>query len=458
MLALSPGDRLEAIDAVVRAALAGQHLPGLSLAVAHGGDVVLARGYGQRNVGEGLAADADTIYSIASISKQFTAAAIMQLAERGLLHVDDRVKRYFPWLACDEAAELRHLLTHTSGIRDYFPLEELDRIGMSAATPREIAEFATAGGGAFAPGAEYQYSNTGYVLLGAVIEHVSGLRYAEYLAGEFFGPLGMTRTGVDDSPVIRENVAVGHTSFVLGPWELARDYHPDWEFATGGLYSTVRDMLTWNHALRAGRVVRPASLAQMTTPALLTDGHPVNYGFGLAVSTIGGISELRHTGGLPGISTDNAAYPDLGIDIVVCVNHDACSTYATITRPILALLTGNPRLRGGRPNDLRASSGLNERPAAHDWIRAAAAGDIEALPFSAKFERFLRPDRRARFRELRAFGKVTEIRLIDANRRDPETNFTYCVDFERTRLLAMIGIRDDGALVNLNFGRWDDRG
>ena len=448
----------EPIEAIVTAALERQHLPGLSIAVARDGTVLFARGYGYRNVGELLPADPDTIYSIASISKQFTAAAIMQLAERGRLQLDDRVSRYFPWHPYGDSIELRNLLSHTSGIPDYFPLENFDRIGFSEATPREIAESVLHRSASFAPGAEYQYCNTGYVLLGAILERVAGQSYAQYLQSHFFGPLEMTRTGVDDSPAIRGNVAVGYTSFVLGPWELARDYDPSWEFGTGGLYSTVIDMLKWNIALRTGKIVRPASLAQMTSRIELNDGHPIDYGFGLAVSDAGGRREIRHTGGLPGISTDNTTYPDLGIDIIVFVNHDGCSTYATIVRPVLALLLGEPALRGARLPDPSASSGLHERAHAHAWIRAAAAGAIDDLPFSGKFERFLKPNRRARYAELRAFGAVTAIALIDAARRDPETTFSYRVDFERARLVAALAVRDDGTIANLHFLRWDERG
>jgi D-alanyl-D-alanine carboxypeptidase len=451
------GDFAAPIEAVVSAALERQHLPGISVVAARDGKVVFARGYGRRNVGEDLAADPDTIYSIASISKQFTAAAIMQLAERGALRVDDRVSRYFPRHPYGDRVELRHLLTHTSGIPDYFPLEELDRLAFCEARPHEIIESVLQRGAAFPPGAEYQYCNTGYVMLGAIIESVSGQSYAQYLQTNVFDPLEMTRTGVDDTPAIHSKLAVGYTSFVLGPWELARDYHPSWEFATGGLYSTVVDILKWNLALRAGRIVSAASLAQMTTRATLSGGQPIDYGFGLSVSDAGGRREIRHTGGLPGVSTDNATYPDAGIDIIVFVNHDGCSTYGTVVRPILALLLGEPALRTLRRPDGAAASGPQEPPAARAWIRAAAAGTIDGLPLSVRFERFLAPGRRTRYAALRDYGAITGIALLDAARRDPETSLNYRVDFERAPLVATLAVRDDGKLANLQFQRWDDR-
>jgi CubicO group peptidase (beta-lactamase class C family) len=445
------------IEAIVTAALERQHLPGISVVVARDGNVVFARGYGYRNVGEALPADPDTIYSIASISKQFTAAAIMQLAERGLLRVDDRVSRYFPGHPYGERIELRHLLTHTSGIPDYFPLEELDRVAYNEARPHQIIESVLNRDAVFAPGAEYQYCNTGYVMLGAIIELVAGQSYAQYLQAHFFDPLEMTRTGIDDTPAIHCNLAIGYTSFVLGPWELARDYHPTWEFATGGIYSTVIDMLKWNLALRAGRVVSPPSLALMATRARLANDQPIDYGFGLSVSDVGGLREVRHTGGLPGISTDNATYPEAGIDIIVFVNHDGCSTYMTVVRQILALLLGNPALGAPRRPDFTVSSGLDERSAAQAWIRAAAGGAIGDLPLSARFERFLNPGRRARIADLRAYGAITGITLVDAARRDPETTYNYRVDFERAPLVASLAIRDDGTLADMRFQRWDDR-
>jgi D-alanyl-D-alanine carboxypeptidase len=447
------------IETIVTAALERQHLPGVSVAVARDGNVLFARGYGFRNVGERLPANPDTIYSIASISKQFTAAAVMQLAERGMLRLDDRVTRYFPGHPYGEGIELRHLLSHTSGIPDYFPLEELDRVAFSEARPNEIIESVLNRDAAFAPGAEYQYCNTGYVMLGAIIERIAELSYAQYLQTNFFDPLKMTRTGIDDTPAIHHNLAVGYTSYVLGPWELARDYHPTWEFATGGMYSTVVDILKWNWALRAGRVVSAPSLALMTARARLNDGRALDYGFGLSVSEAAGLREIRHTGGLPGTSTDNATYPDAGVDIVVFVNHDSCSMYATIVRPILALLADRPAAAApaAERSTLPVSSGLDEPPFARTWILAAAAGRIGDLPLSGRFERFLHPGRRARFAELRAYGEITGMSLIDASRRDPETSFNYRIDFERAPLVASLAIRDDGMLADLRFLRWDDR-
>lgn len=445
------------IDAIVRRAIERQHLPGISIAVTCEGQTLFARGYGMRNIGEALPADADTIYSIASVSKQFAVAALMQLAERGRLRLDDKLSRYFSWHPYGETVELRHLLNHTSGIPDYFPVENLDRIGFVDASPRDIAETVLNRPPAFEPGAEYQYSNTGYVLLGAVIEAVAEQSYAEYLETHFFKSLDMTRTAVDDAPVIRSNVAIGYTSFALGPLQIARDYHPSWEFATGGLSSTVNDLRKWNRALRRGNVVSTESYAQMTTASVLDNGHPVNYGFGLGVSDVNGIREIRHTGGLPGMSTDNTTYPDRDIDIIAFVNLDGCSMYATVVRPILALLLDDPALGGTRRPDLAASSGLDERPAAKQWIRSAALGDIGALPFTAKFERFLKAHRPEPYAGLRDCGAVTSIALVDATRRDPETTFGYRVDFERGPLLASLTVRDDNRIAGLNFIRWDDR-
>jgi CubicO group peptidase (beta-lactamase class C family) len=450
-------DIADAIDAIVTRAMVRQQLPGLSIAVQQRGTTIFARGYGQRNVGEALPADADTIYSIASISKQFTAAALMQQAERGRLRLTDPVSRYFPWHPYGATIDLQHLLTHTSGMPDYFSLEHIDLMACVPATPRAIAESVLDRPAAFAPGAEYQYCNTGYVLLGAILEAVAGQSYATYLQTHIFDPLGMTRTGVDDTPTIRQNVIAGCTSYVLGPWELAREYHPSWEFGTGGLFSTVNDVQRWNRALRSGEVVRPASYAQMTTPMRLTTGHAVNYGLGLGVSTVAGRREIRHTGGLPGISTDNTTYPDDDLDIVVFVNHDGYSTYATIARPILALLLDDPAFEIARSPDFAASSGLDERTEASDWIRAAAAGEIGHPPLAAKFERFLTPARRARFADLATWGRVAAIQRIDATRRDPETTSSYRVDFEHAPLLASMTVRDEGTIAQLNFIRWDDR-
>jgi CubicO group peptidase (beta-lactamase class C family) len=443
-------------DSICRATIAAQGIPGLSIAIAHGGKTLLAQGYGYRNVADRVACDADTIYSIASVSKQFTAAAIMRLHEQGMLSIEDPLHKYFPWVPCGSDVTLTHLLSHTSGIPGYTEVPDFECVCYSEGTFREIVMLGADRPAAFAPGERWEYSNTNYVLLGGIIENVSQQSYAQFLCASFFEPLEMSSSGVDDVWSIRQNYAVGYTSYSLGPLERAREWHPSWEFATGGLFSTAPDLLRWNNALRTGNVVSPASYAVMSHARTLTDGSSTKYGFGLFREDVRGLTEVRHTGGLPGFSSDNATYPDVGMDIVILANRDAAGTYFSATRKILSRTLGRESLAVWQPPPL--DKGVAPPPDPVTWIDAARADALDELPLTEAFQRFLHPRRRAALRSLGQHGAVKRCDLLEAYRRNPVNIYTYKVRFDRKIVSALlITMMDTGAIEMIAFYPWDHR-
>jgi len=451
MTTLTNGN-VEAIDTIVQAARTALEPPALSVAVAVGGDVIFAKGYGMRNVGESLPADADTVYNIASVSKQFAAAALMRLRERGLVSLEERPSTYLAWAKYPDQITLRHFLTHTSGIRDFCSLPEFDWLPFTEATPEQIARRSGIDL-AFAPGEDWQYCNTTYVMLGALIERIAGCPYHEYIRREFFEPLEMTRTNGDELTRILPNSARGYSRFSLGPWERARDWHPDWEFTTGSVQSTVLDLTRWNAALRSGRVVRPEDYAEMTVPALLKDGTDTKYGLGLGVADVEGIKEVRHSGGLPGFSTLNATYPEIGIDIVVFANADGVDSYYSIVRPILARLTGKKEIAGAQQPVESKIQPLDERQVLI-WAQAALDGTLGDREPNEALRDFLTARRVAALRNLSRFGAVRGVQLFERYQRGARLSYGYRVELEHRLLDMMLTLRDGTTLEEIGFGVW----
>ena len=277
--------------------------------VAQGGKVVIARGYG--NADENVPNTVYTRFRLASITKQFTAAAILALQQDGKLTVDDAICGYLD--TCPDAWKpltIRHLLTHTSGLVDYTDFASFEPTEMYPATPQELVERFRTFPLAFAPGTLYDYCNSNYVLLGLIIERASGMAYADYLHQRFFLPLGMTATGYDTS---RGAIADGAQGYVV-PGKKSGFLDTSTLYAAGGLYSTVGDLFRWDQALYTDEALDRDQLEQMFTPALR------DYGFGWKIEVINGRRRISHPGNMTGVATFFARYPDDRATIIVLSN------------------------------------------------------------------------------------------------------------------------------------------
>ncbi|MGQ9893665.1 MAG: serine hydrolase domain-containing protein, partial [Roseiflexus sp.] len=277
--------------------------------VAQDGKVVIARGYG--NADENVPNTVSTRFRLASITKQFTAAAILALQQDGKLNVDDSICTYLD--NCADAWKtltIRHLLTHTSGLIDYTDFASFEPTEMYPATPQELVERFRTFPLAFVPGTLYDYCNSNYVLLGLIIERVSGMTYADYLHQRFFLPLGMTATGYDTS---RGAIADGAQGYVV-PGKKSGFLDASTLYAAGGLYSTVGDLFRWDQALYTDEALAREQLEQMFTPVLR------NYGFGWKIEVINGRRRISHPGNMTGVATFFARYPDDRVTIIVLSN------------------------------------------------------------------------------------------------------------------------------------------
>lgn len=314
-------------DKLAATALSETGAAGLSIAVARNGKVILTKGYGLAEVEHDVKANGDSMFRIGSITKQFTAAAIMRLVEQGKMSLDDPITKHLPgYNTQGREITVRHLLTHTSGIKSY---TELKRVMVDEPerefTHQEMVNLVQNEPLAFEPGTKSAYSNTGYYLLGMIIENVSGKGYCAYLQEEFFGPLGLTRTRCDSNSEIIKGRAQGYT---IEGEKLVNDrgLAMSTPFAAGMLLASAHDLVVWADALAAGRVVSPASYKLMSTPFKLVGGGANDYGFGLFIDSLGGHARIQHGGDIFGFNSMLARFPDDGVTVAVISNSRSISS------------------------------------------------------------------------------------------------------------------------------------
>ena len=282
--------------------------------VARDGKVVLDKAYGMANIEWDIPNAPTTKFRLGSITKQFTAAAILLLEERGKLKIDDRIKTYLPDIPMSwERITVNNLLTHTSGIPNFTALSEYNAAKGRATTVDGTLATLRDKVLDFGPGEKMSYSNSGYLVLGSIIEKVSGQTYETFVAENFFTPLGMKDSGYDSNTQIIKRRASGYNRIPAG-YVNAGYIHMSVPHAAGALYSTTEDLLKWEEALFGGKVVSKASLDRMLTP------FKNNYALGLTVWLENGRRVIAHGGSIDGFNTHMAYYPDTRTVVIVLSN------------------------------------------------------------------------------------------------------------------------------------------
>lgn len=327
----APAAVIAFVDSAARATLRSGPVAGMTVVVARGGRVVVEKGYGFSDLENGVPASPRTVYEIGSVTKQFTAAGIMRLVEAGRLGLDDDVAPYFPHFPFGgHRVTVRQLLTHTSGVHNYVDLPDRDGFLRLPLSNDSLLGLVASAPFDFEPGTQWRYSNTGYLMLGMIIEHVTGLSYGQYLQQTFLTPLGMRETRSCDNRVLIPHRARGyqHDSGVLIG---AQTFDMTHLSPAGGLCSTAHDVLTWSQALYGDRVVSPASYRLMATETPLPGGQRTYYGFGLNVYSMGGHREIFHDGGMPGFRSRVITVPDDSLVVIVLANTMSQTSYPTVT-------------------------------------------------------------------------------------------------------------------------------
>jgi CubicO group peptidase (beta-lactamase class C family) len=309
--ALSAG--LARMEQVVQSHVSAGTFMGTVL-VARDGKIVFDKAYGMANLELDVPNTPDTKFRLGSITKQFTAAAILLLEERGKLKIDDRVKTYLPDapMAWDRIT-VHNLLTHTSGIPNFTASADYSTIKLSSRTAAAAVAAFRDRPLDFGPGEKYSYSNSGYLVLGSIVEAVSGQSYEKFVAENLFSPAGMSDSGYDSNTAVIKRRASGYIK-TPGGYVNAGYIHMSIPHAAGALYSTTRDLLKWEQALFGGKLIAKASLDRMLTP------FKNDYGLGVISAVVNGRRVIAHGGGIDGFNTHLAYYPESRTVVTVLSN------------------------------------------------------------------------------------------------------------------------------------------
>jgi len=302
--------------------LDGKAASGIAVLVSKDGNVLYKKGFGYADIEKKELIKPDTKFRIGSITKQFTAAAILKLQEEGRISVTDKLSKFLPDFPRANEITIHQLLTHTSGIHSYTGKPEFITKVTSPITEEALIAFFKNDPYDFNPGEKWQYNNSAFFLLGHIIGKVTGKPYGEYLKETFFDPLHMTNTGVHTSKLNLQNEAKGYTK-ENGQYKLATNWDMSWAGGAGALYSTVEDLYTWNEALFNGKVLQENSLKAGFTPVVLSNGKKpdnANYGYGWALGDYRGQDIIEHGGGLHGFISQLARYPEENVTVVLLTN------------------------------------------------------------------------------------------------------------------------------------------
>lgn len=442
---VAAGQDLARADGFVQAEMARQKIPGVAVAVIRNGAAVKAQGYGKANVEHDVAVTPETIFQSGSVGKQFTAAAVMLLVEDGRLALADPLTKFFAdaprsW----QRITVQHLLTHTSGIPD---LTEATIDYRRDYSEEELLRFAYGLTLEFEPGARWNYSNTGYVVLGIVIGKASGMFYGDVLRTRVFGPLGM-----QTARIITEEDIVPHRSagyrLVRGELKNQSWVAPKLNTtADGSLYLSLKDLIAWDAGIRARRILRSESWARIFTPVTLKSGNTYPYGFGWSVDDFAGRPAQRHGGSWQGFQTHIARFPDADLTIIVLSNlaqanperiSDGIAAIAepSLTRPELKPITDTDSVMQARARRLVAD---------------AAAGRLSPAEFAYVRAGFFPDTAQSYVENLRDAGPVTKLTLLEKRKLGDDETYTYDVTFGQKTLRLAIAVAPDGKIAGFSL-------
>jgi CubicO group peptidase (beta-lactamase class C family) len=444
---VSPTFSPELVDSYISEQIEKRHIPGASVAVVRDGKILLAKGYGLANAELNVPATEHTVYQLASVTKPFTATAVMVLVEGGKLGLDDSIGTHLQDLPeAWRGVTVRQLLSHTSGIKSYTSVPGFQKTVRKDFAKREILDMVTKEPAEFAPGEKWSYCNTGFFLLGMLIEEVSGQSYPDFMLDRIFKPAGMEHTRANDLRAVIANRAQGYawTGKELRNGEPTSPTQP---FAAGMLVSTVADMAKWGEALDGEKIVKKSSIEQMWAPATLNDGTKAQYGLGWGIATINGHRRIGHGGGIGGFSTEYARYPDDGLTVVVLTNLEGGDA-GFLARGIAGLII--PELAPKREDPIDdtdpETTGRLRRA-----VLGAVKGSLDPELFADDAYRSLQPrveeskERTAQFGELKTFS------LLERTEGEAGLELRYRAEFENETAIISFGVDKEGKIRRIGL-------
>jgi CubicO group peptidase (beta-lactamase class C family) len=389
-----------------------------------GGTIVYAQAYGMAQLEPARAAAPSMRYAVGSISKEFTAGALLLLQEARKLSIDDPAGKWVRGLGPAAGVSIRSLLSHTSGIRDYWPQDYDPPEMLQAVTPAQIVARWGDEPLDFPTGTAWQYSNTGYTVAGMIAERAAGESLFGYLHKRVFAPLGMDSVVDFDAGPLTSADAAGYTRFALGPARPAAKEGRGWLFAAGELAMTAADLARWDIALIQRRVFDAASYRDLTTEVRLANGAGAGYGLGLYVQLQSGRRVLKHGGEVGGFTAENRVYPDDGRAIVVLVNEDATDASDGIANALEELI-----FVADSPADAAAVAGAKR------IFAGLAQGRIDAVLLTANARSYFTKEALGDFQaSLAPLGAATDFRLLRSGLRGGLVTRVYEVRFAQKTL------------------------
>lgn len=444
------GQLAKRVDTNVQTVLQRTGTPGATILIAEHGHVVYRHAYGLRDREHHLPATVDSYYEIGSITKQFTAAAILQLQEAGKLRLDDKLSTYLPDAPHAGEVTLRQLLSHTSGMPEYLDAVDAAKAIEKPASFDKLISYISGKPLDFPPGSHWSYSNTGYLLAGRVIEVVSHESYRHYVQTHLLDRAGMTHTFTVTEENKLPNMAIGYDR-EGGQIKSARTIAASVGWAAGFLVSTVGDLEKWNAALRSGTIVTPADYALMATSVKTAQGD-AGYGLGLFVDSIDAQPRVGHTGGSLGFTTANEYFPRQGMQIIAFTNFvDNPEPGETITTAIFEALNPVIAAAAMRP-------GAGEDPAVTAKVKAyfaqLQAGDEDSPYLAARLNKKMKAGLAKRLAdEFKGYGQPTAYVFKGRHTAAGKAFNDYVIRFGPGSLLKFgVALDKTGRIASISFG------
>jgi CubicO group peptidase (beta-lactamase class C family) len=428
------------VDELVTKTLADTGVPSAEIAIVHDGRIVLTKAYGKAN--EGLPARADLPYQIASNSKQFTAMALILLRDEGKLSLDDPVSKFLPGISGGDRITIRQLLSHTSGLQDFWPQDYLFAEMTKPTAPQGIVDKWAKKPLDFQPGARWQYSNTGYVVAGMIAEKVSGEPLLAYLNRKIFAPLDMHPVDQDDTNT--PAFPAGYHRYALGPVRIAQPPARGWLYAAGELSMTAEDLAKWDVARMNRALIPERDWVEQETPVLRSDGRSNGYGLGVFNHYQRDRHVIDHGGEAVGFLTQNTVYPDTKDAIIVFTNADFSGATDTLTEGIEKIVVNSPEPALANETDRLAD--------VRAIYAALAGGKIDRSKFTANLNDYFNATTLGDYRSsLAPLGKPTSITINRSPRlRGGFVNRNFTIHYAGGKELTLITYAEPGA-----NGRWE---
>jgi CubicO group peptidase (beta-lactamase class C family) len=421
------------LDPKISSLLMASGAPSVSIAVVLDGSVAYAKAFGKANVAENRPATTSTRYAIGSVSKQFTAAAILLLQEEGKLSVDDKLAKWLPDLTRANEVTIRQLLSHTSGYEDYAPQDYIIPEWTKPTTSAAILNTWAKKPLNYDPGTRWQYSNTGYVIAGEIIAKASGMSLVDFLKARILNPLGMSSAG--DCSVLGSSDATAYTRFALGPPRPVAREGSGWYNGAGELCMTPSDLAKWDIAFLSQRVLSPHSYEELTREVKLADGKSTHYALGLSVGERNGSPVYSHDGEVSGFLALNQVFPKQRDAVIVCSNEDGISLIGSVAQEIARTILSSPESAASEATTAQVRA----------ILEGLQQGRIDRSLFTSNANAYFTETALGDYRtSLSALGKLEAVAPAGDQLRGGMTHLSYRARFEKKTVGLNIYRTPDG--------------